>query len=125
MRSTDAACILVVDDDTDVREALLDALKDEGYRAAGWADGAHAVSLIKENRSLQLVLLDWNMAPMSGLEVVEHLRREHVPIPPVVVFTADPPKDKVARIGAVGFLKKPVPLDDLFDLATRYCPKRQ
>jgi CheY-like chemotaxis protein len=123
MSSTDGSgCILVVDDDDDIREAVVEILRDEGYAAEGKADGASALELLRDDdRDVKLVLLDWNMAPMSGLELVQALERANVKIPPLVVFTADAPKDKMARVGAVGFLKKPVPLDELYSYAAAYC----
>jgi CheY-like chemotaxis protein len=122
MSSTDGGgCILVVDDDDDIREAVVEILRDEGYEALGKADGASALETLRGDPRVRLVLLDWNMAPMNGLELVQALEKAKVPIPPLVVFTADAQKDKISQVGAVGFLKKPVPLDELYRFAAAYC----
>jgi CheY-like chemotaxis protein len=122
MSSTEGnSCILVVDDDADIRDAVVEALNDEGYSAVARGDGASALAYLKEHPDPALVLLDWNMAPMNGLSFVQELRRQGSPVPPIVLFSADARTEKVEWAGAVGFLKKPVPIDELYAYAQRYC----
>lgn len=118
-------CILVVDDDRDLRESVIDALKDEGYPAVGKADGASALEYLKGTPSTCLILLDWNMAPMNGPQFIEALQRASIPIPPVVLFTADARHESLGGISAVGLLKKPVRLEELYRFAKAHCGHTQ
>jgi CheY-like chemotaxis protein len=122
MSSTEGdGTILVIDDDADIRDAVVEALSDEGYPAVARADGLSALAYLREHPYPSLVLLDWNMAPMNGMRFVEELRRQNRPLPPIVLFTADAHTEKAGQAGAVGFLKKPVPIDQLYAYAARYC----
>jgi CheY-like chemotaxis protein len=57
--------ILVVDDDTDLREAVVEALRSEGYRVTAAKNGADALSHLRLERPA-LVLLDLMMPVMDG-----------------------------------------------------------
>jgi two-component system chemotaxis response regulator CheY len=68
---------LVVDDSKAVRIILARTLKDLGYEVMEAANGRKALDLIADrNSSVDLLLADWNMPEMNGLELVTHLRRK-------------------------------------------------
>jgi CheY-like chemotaxis protein len=115
--------ILVVDDDDDIREAIRDTLAPEGYRTVDAADGRAGLEYLRAHPAPGLILLDWNMAPMSGAQFMAELRREPALADvPVVLLTADIRAEEGARgIEFTGTLKKPVDLEALFALVHRHC----
>lgn len=116
------APILIVDDDADIRQALLDTFADEGHPAVAVGDGPSALDWLRAQKPC-LVLLDWNMAPMNGGDVVRELRGDPtLAVLPVVLITADVRvKDKASTPGIVGCLSKPVDVAALFALVDRHC----
>jgi two-component system chemotaxis response regulator CheY len=67
---------LVVDDSRAIRMILSRTLKDLGYDVAEAANGMEALQTIgAEPNGLELVLADWNMPELNGLELVKRLRR--------------------------------------------------
>jgi CheY-like chemotaxis protein len=115
--------VLVVDDDWDIREALHDILAFEGYQTAEAVDGTTALLYLRSHPPPGLILLDWNMAPMNGLQFLAECERDpSLAGIPVVLLTADMRAgEKVRSIGFVGLLKKPVAVEVLIDLVSRYC----
>ena len=83
--------VLVVDDDPDMREALKDTLASEGYRTELAGDGQEALDYIRSKPMPSVILLDWNMAPMSGPQFMVELAKERATVAaiPVVLVTAD------------------------------------
>lgn len=119
MRRTggETACVLVVDDEDDIREALREAVEMIGRTAMTAANGEEALRLLETQRPC-LVLLDLAMPVMSGREMLEEMRRrpELAPLP-VVVSTSTPAQ---APPG-VPVLPKPIAVERLFDLVRRSC----
>lgn len=101
--------IVVVDDDELFRESLIQNLSDSGFEVAGFGDGNSAlVDLDGRANGPDLVLLDWKMPEMSGIEVLKRLR-DGVTTPPVIFLTAlsDQIYEEAALIGgAVDFVEK-------------------
>jgi response regulator RpfG family c-di-GMP phosphodiesterase/serine/threonine protein kinase len=102
--------ILVVDDEPFIRQYCRFALADEGIACAEAGDGRQALEVIAE-RPFDLVLLDWSMPGLSGLDVCRRLR-EAPPWPnlKIVLFSAHGTSDDVAQVLAAGaddYLTKP------------------
>jgi CheY-like chemotaxis protein len=118
--------ILVVDDDIAIREAISDALGDEGYPVEMAVSGADALGYLRSHPAPSLIFLDWNMAPMNAPQFMEELAREPTfGQVPVVLVTADvKAEQKVKTSRFEGVLKKPVDLDRLFALAERFASTR-
>src|SRR5438552_827044 len=94
--------VLVVDDDTDFRETVSDALIGAGYRVVGAAHGADGLMRLATMPGLPcLVLLDLTMPVMSGWEFLAALARHSVR-PPVIAMTSSTMDDVPA--GAVAVL---------------------
>ena len=114
--------ILLVEDDFDVREALVETLREEGYRVDCAGDGAQALEYLRDGGRPGLILLDLMMPRMSGSEfrmvqkgnpVWSHL--------PVVLLSADGRMDEKARALEVdGAVKKPIDLDELLGVIERF-----
>ena len=107
--------ILVVDDSAVMRNMIKRALKKGGIEAdiieAG--DGIEALAQIPN--SPDLILCDWNMPNMSGLEFVRELRSKGEEIP-VLMVTTETHFDKQREAkdaGATGFLAKPFTPEEL------------
>jgi CheY-like chemotaxis protein len=113
-----AEVILVVDDDESIRETLQMALELENYSTALAADGAEALSWLRENPSPRLILLDLMMPVMDGWQLFEHLREdERLSRIPIVVITAF--GRELGSVGQLPVLKKPIDLRDLHQAVAR------
>ncbi len=103
------ARVLVVDDDTLMREVLKALLRDEGFEVAGEArDGQSALALLERTRP-DIVCLDVNMPGMSGLDVLKSIRSRYSDIR-VVMITGDSSMGTVREAvgyGAMGYIIKP------------------
>ncbi len=67
---------LVVDDSKAIRTILAKTLKELGFEVCEAADGREALEVIEaEKATVQLVLLDWNMPEMNGLDLLKRLRQ--------------------------------------------------
>jgi len=108
--------ILIVDDETAIREIVADILEDEGYRARQAANSRQALAEI-ERREPALVLLDiWlEGSEMDGVQILDWIR-EHHPDVPVIMFSGHGTiETAVAAIkkGAYDFIEKPFKSDRL------------
>lgn len=80
--------ILVVDDEKDIREMLVDFLKDSGYELAEADSGSAALKLIEQFKP-DLVMLDIILPDVDGVSVYEDLRSKRMTSKvPVIFFTA-------------------------------------
>jgi len=105
--------VLVVDDDPDILDAICDILEGEGYRVARARHGLEALAAV-DREPPAVILLDLMMPVMDGLAFAHALRaRERDGGVPIVVISADGNPQKVAAVGAKGFLAKPFDIDAL------------
>jgi CheY-like chemotaxis protein len=111
--TSDAATILVCDDDPSLRE-LVRAVLGPRYLFVEAADGTEALALARELRP-DLVVLDVMLPGLSGIEVLEAIRNdEQLRSLPVVVITAWSHAEIDAQVaGADRFVSKPFDPDDL------------
>ena len=117
--------ILVVDDDADIREALSRALQLEGYRVAVAQHGRAAWELLHAEPPPALVLLDLMMPVMNGAELLSLLRADaKLRELPVVLVTAFGASASGYAHQSQGLLSKPIDLDQLMQLVSRYCSSR-
>jgi two-component system alkaline phosphatase synthesis response regulator PhoP len=105
--------ILVVDDETTIRETLVEALEMEGYRAIPAADGREALVRFRADHP-DLVLLDLMLPELSGVEVCRILRAESA-VPIIMLTAKDGEVDKVVglELGADDYVTKPFSLREL------------
>lgn len=107
------ATILVVDDDRKITDMLRRTLIYEGYRVATAADGEEALTKVQAERP-DLVVLDWLMPKLSGLEVAKVLRAVHNR--PILMLTArDAVEHRVQGLdsGVDDYLVKPFAPEEL------------
>ncbi len=67
---------MVVDDSRAIRMILSGVLQDCGFEVSQATNGKHALTLLPDQRDLSLILVDWNMPEMNGLEFVKAVRAE-------------------------------------------------
>jgi len=108
-----ARTILVVEDETTLRETLADALEVEGFRVVAAADGREALARFRADRP-DLVLLDLMLPELSGIEVCRIIRAESG-VPIVMLTAKDSELDKVVglELGADDYVTKPFSLREL------------
>lgn len=107
-----ASTLLVVDDSKSSRQvntALVRDLFGDEISCLEAASGEDALKILAV-RKIDLVLLDLTMPGISGYDVLAELRRMNMSVP-VIVISADIQrlaKERVAALGAIGFIEKPV-----------------
>jgi DNA-binding NtrC family response regulator len=101
--------ILLVDDEDAIRESLTAVLEREGYRVHGAEGGEEALRILKEH-PIQLVISDYSMPNMSGVEFLK-LVRERYPSVVRIMLTGDPNPEVIIRSINEGevyrFIRKP------------------
>ena len=106
--------IMVVDDEPDLSRLLQHHLKREGFVPVLAASGTEALAKIK---GVSLVVLDWMMPGLDGLEVLRQLRaKEETATLPVILLTArDEESDKIVglELGADDYVTKPFSVKEL------------
>jgi signal transduction histidine kinase/DNA-binding response OmpR family regulator/HAMP domain-containing protein len=118
--------VLVVDDNADARQSLTEQLQALGLRADPAADarqGMAAVQGADASDPYDLVLMDWCMPEMDGVEATRLIRQEMVLTHPprvlmVTAFGADEVHEAGSRAGASAFLDKPVSPSRLWNSLT-------
>jgi CheY-like chemotaxis protein len=96
----EAADVLIVEDDGDLRGALAECLRLEGYCVAEASDGADALACLRDGARPALILLDLIMPRMDGRQFLGAVREEGgLARIPVVLVTGTPPQDLEERSG--------------------------
>ena len=108
MGETNAVRVLFVEDDDDYREALADQLSDLGFAVQGFADGAALLAALDSAIDADVIVLDWGLPNMSGIDLLTRLRRRGINLP-VVFLTGHSPSHRESLAferGAVDFIDK-------------------
>lgn len=107
--------VLVADDSGIMRKIIIRSLNSVGVTdVVEAADGAEAIVAFKAN-PIDLILTDWNMPNVSGLELVQHIRALGSSVPIIMVTTEAQKGQVIAAIeaGVNDYLTKPFESDDL------------
>ncbi|MBR3666594.1 MAG: response regulator [Ruminococcus sp.] len=114
--------ILVVDDDEVFLQTTADTLGSIGASAECAKSGAEAVEMIlkrrQEGHSYGLVILDWKMPDMNGIETVRRIREDidkEIPILLISAYDIPEMEDEAKKAGANGFASKPLFRSTLYD----------
>ncbi len=100
--------VVIVDDDDLFRESLEQNLTESDFKVIAFANAPAALDHLNSAGDADLVLLDWKMSPMSGIELLRRLRESGAEVP-VIFLTAlsDQIYEEAALIGgAVDFVEK-------------------
>ena len=124
--------VMVVDDSVVERELNVNLLWELGYsHVVAAKEGEEALALLKQYASkrnpFRLVLCDWNMPKMSGLDFLKFVRKDKkLWQTPVYLVTANHDKSHIItalKAGVSGYIVKPVSLQGIKDKIKRYLPE--
>ena len=108
-----SATILVVDDDSQIRRVMRNALSSHGYTIIEARNGEEALKKVRAER-LDLIILDLNMPDMDGIEVCREIRVvSNLPIIMLTVRSAEKDKVRALDAGADDYVVKPFGIDEL------------
>jgi CheY-like chemotaxis protein len=115
--AVDKRCVLVVDDEEDIRETLREVVEMAGCSAILAENGAEALTILAKSRPC-LVIIDLLMPVMTGTELLEAMLKEpELAGLPVLISTSAPHR---APIG-VPVLAKPIDIAALWDWMRKTC----
>ena len=109
--------VLIVDDFASMRRIVKNTLKQIGFKNILEADdGTTALAMLKEQK-IDVVLADWNMPKMSGLELLKTVRKDDtLKNIPVLMVTAEAQKENVIeaiQAGVSNYIVKPFTPDSM------------
>jgi len=112
--------VLLVDDEEELVTALAERLQMRGMETSVVYSGEQALHVIPD-KVPDVILLDLKMPGMDGLEVLRRVKKTHPPIQ-VVILTghgSDKDAESATRLGAFGYLRKPVDINELVQTLDR------
>ncbi len=115
--------ILIVEDDDDVRSAMVAVLEASGYRVVAATHGREALEHLRSAVPICIILLDLWMPVMNGFEFrAEQMKDPALAAVPVVVITADrPAARRAADLGVLAWMTKPVEFEELLGILEQHC----
>jgi two-component system cell cycle response regulator DivK len=116
--------VLIIDDDNRNIFALTAVLKAKGYNCLSAGGGAEGLQVLKEQKDVAVVLMDMMMPGMDGYEAIAvmnaHPELKYIPVIAVTAQAMLGDKERCLEAGAVGYVSKPINVDSLTDLLTKY-----
>lgn len=109
--------VLVVDDDLSFRELMTELLETAGYDVWTAQDGLAGLDALC-NGPFALILMDYRMPRMTGLEMAAFMRRSDT-VTPIILITGDSyalDPEIVARAGITRVLPKPLKINEFFNM---------
>jgi two-component system response regulator ChvI len=102
------AHLVLVDDDDLFRESLGENLIDAGFEVVAFDSGEPALAHLMAQRGGDIVLLDWKMPEMNGIEVLRRMRQSGLEVPVIflTVLTDQIYEEAALQGGAVDFIEK-------------------
>jgi CheY-like chemotaxis protein len=115
--------LLIVEDEVDLRETLAEILRCHGFEPATAGSGAEALEVLRSGEAPRVILLDLMMPGMSGWEFRDVQLRDPAlaAIPVVLVSGVSDLAEAAAATHAAAFLSKPLDIEVLVEVLTRYC----
>ena len=107
--------VLVVDDEAAIRDMVRMALELEGFQVSDASNAHQAANLLKD-QAIDLVLLDWMMPGVSGIDFAAKIKRDIDPSIGIIMVTAKDTEDDLIRgldVGADDYVKKPFSTKEL------------
>ncbi len=103
--------VLVVDDSAIMRKVIAQILEMLGHDSVPASNGIDAFDRLKEHEDVRLILLDWNMPEMNGIEFLREIKgRQKLSEIPVIMLTTESERRKMIEAieaGAKHYLTKP------------------
>lgn len=108
--------ILVIEDEPGISGFLKEGLEEEGFHTEVAEDGLSGLQKFKA-QSFDLILMDWMLPSMSGVEVTEQIRKSNTDIPIIFLTAKDTVQDTILGLqsGANDYLKKPFSFAELLE----------
>ena len=109
------AHILIVDDEAAIRDMVRMALEMDGFTVSD-ASNAHQATRILDQKEIDLILLDWMMPGISGIDFAGRIRREGNHHVGIIMVTAKDDENDLIRgldVGADDYIKKPFSTKEL------------
>lgn len=108
--------ILIIEDEKGITDFLKQGLEEEGYSVSFAYNGADGLEMAL-NSNFDLILLDWMMPKMSGLEVCKAYRKSNTTTPILFLTAKDTIQETIEglRAGANDYIKKPFSFDELLE----------
>jgi DNA-binding NtrC family response regulator len=107
--------VLLVDDDPNIRKSVGDMLTRSGYEVVTAPDGEEALGVLRQASRIELVIADYKMPGMDGLQLVRRIKEE-APNMPVVIMTGHGDLESylcATGLGVIRYIGKPVGLREL------------
>lgn len=103
--------ILIVDDFSTMRRIIKNLLRDLGFSNTTEADDGNTAWPMLQNGDFELLVTDWNMPGMQGIDLLKHVRADdRLKTLPVLMVTAEQKRDQIveaAQAGVNGYIVKP------------------
>lgn len=116
--------ILIVDDDNRNIFALTAVLKARGYQCISTTGGEEAIAILKQDKDIAVVLMDMMMPGMDGYQAMAEMGEspnlKNIPVIAVTAQAMVGDRERCINAGAVGYISKPINVDELIKLLTRY-----
>jgi two-component system chemotaxis response regulator CheY len=109
---------LIVDDSRAIYAMVSQMLQEEGHNTFWAEDGLKAVEVLKQNKDIHIVLLDWNMPNMNGPDFLEKNLKEKLTTSPIIMMTTENSPEKIQlaiKLGAAEYIMKPFTKDILIN----------
>jgi len=108
--------ILIVEDEIGISNFLTQGLEEEGFDVTVANNGVTGLELAI-NRKPNLILLDWMLPKMSGLEVCKRIREKNKEVPIIFLTARDTIQETIdgLKAGANDYIKKPFSFDELLE----------
>ncbi|MFV8392175.1 response regulator transcription factor [Flavobacterium sp. LB2P6] len=108
--------ILIVEDEAGIVQFLQQGLEEEGYTITSASDGLKGFELTQKN-NFDLILLDWMLPKMNGLELCKSIRLKNSHTPILFLTAKDTVQETIEglKAGANDYIKKPFSFDELLE----------
>lgn len=115
---------MVVDDDPRNIFALCASLKARGFDCLTYSGAQEALETLRGTEVVDLVLMDMMMPEMDGYEAIPEIKkiaaRQALPVIAVTAQAMPGDKEKCLKVGADGYIPKPIDMDKLLELMTGF-----
>lgn len=118
--------LLVVEDDPDLREALVDTLVLESMSVEEASSAEQALAILEKDAEFDLIVSDVNMGVMSGHDLLRNVRSQfaHIPVLLITAYASISESVKAMKEGAVDYLVKPFEPSVLVDTVSKFASSR-
>jgi two-component system response regulator ChvI len=113
-------CVAVIDDEADLANLFVEALNSENIKAIAFSDPLAAVDYLHDHHSeFCLVITDWRMPSISGLELAKLVQQMDSDVRIVIMSAFDLDKDQLRAIQKDEYLRKPMHVAQLIEMVKK------